>query len=142
MSGFTLHTSARADVQPAIRIIYEGVNELVQEGTFPHGGLTLGVKPDDEVIYAASGPGDLIGVLCFSVGVEWLTISLAYVEPSSRRMGVFNAMWDQLLKRLDTKPTPPPTIRVLVHHDNSLGLLLASKLKMLPQTTDFMVAIR
>jgi hypothetical protein len=140
MSGFTLHTSARADSSPALRIIYEGVSELVQEGHFPYTGLSLGVLPDDEVVYATSGPSDLIGVLCFRVKETEIEITLAYVEASSRRMGVLNSFWSRVLSRYKGA-VPPLVVRAAVHEDNKLGLQIVKSKKFVANVTSFILEI-
>ncbi len=132
MSGFKLHTSDRAEGSPALQIIYEGVSELVQEGHFPYTGLSLGVKPDDYVIYAVSGPGDLVGVLCYTAWPEWVEVSLIYVEHSSRRLGLMNAMWAKMMERAIAFKGKDLTARLLIHKDNKLAQEIFARRKFVP----------
>jgi GNAT superfamily N-acetyltransferase len=84
----------------AFAIIAEGWNELVQEGYTPDRDGGCPVSPSDEVFYAVSKEGDLVGVLTYkqeTLGVARVT--LAYVEPSSRKRGVFNALLAALKDR-------------------------------------------
>jgi GNAT superfamily N-acetyltransferase len=70
-------------------------------------GLTpdrIGMPPfneKSEVIYAASADDDIVGVVAFERGACGnVTIQAAYVEPSSRRQGVFKAMHQELAARV------------------------------------------
>ncbi len=132
MAGFKLHNSDRAETSPAVQIIYEGVSELVQEGHFPYTGLSLGVRPDDSVIYAVSGPGDLVGVLCYSARPGYLHVSLIYVEPSSRRLGIMNAMWNVMMERAKAYKGGDFTAQMLIHKDNKLAQQIFAKRKFAP----------
>ena len=84
--------SKRASNTPAFALLAEGWNELVQEGFTPDGDGSSPVMADDEVVYAlGDGQDDIIGVLAFDL-TRVITVKLVYVEPSSRRRGVFKAM--------------------------------------------------
>ena len=82
----------------AFALIAEGWNDLVQEGHTPDQDAISPVGPGDEVLYAVSNDGDIVGVLTFKVGERPLSarITLAYVEPSSRRRGVFKDLVAEL----------------------------------------------
>ena len=84
--------SKRASNTPAFALLAEGWNELVQDGFTAEGDGSPPVRPDDEVIYVlGDGEYDVIGVLAFDHTLA-LTVRMVYVEPSSRRRGVFKAM--------------------------------------------------
>ena len=84
--------SQRAAKTPAFALLAEGWNELVQEGFTPEGDGLSPVKPDDEVLFAASPEGDIVGVVAYGVSDGVCEVSLVYVEPSSRKRGVFKAL--------------------------------------------------
>jgi GNAT superfamily N-acetyltransferase len=83
----------------AFAILAEAWNEVVQEGVTPEG---LGTPPFDqssEVLYAVSRDGDVVGVLAFTREADRAVVQLAYVEPSSRRLGVLRELLDALKQR-------------------------------------------
>lgn len=83
--------AAKCSVKP---IIWEACNELVQEGHALEDDFLVPVHPSDEVFFAQSEDGDVIGVLCRSVDLgSSRRVTLFYVEPSSRRSGVFRTLW-------------------------------------------------
>jgi len=98
--------SERAQHTPAFSLIAEGWNELVQTGNSPDGVAISPVTKDSEVVYAALDNGEIVGVLVY--GSDWVMdehptrVQLAYVEPSSRRKGVFRAMLAELVSRART----------------------------------------
>ena len=90
--------SKRAMSTPAAALIAEGWNALVQDGLVIEDLGTLDVLGTDSVVYATSDDGDNVGVLVYRFdaprGLVW--IMLVYVEPSSRRKGVFGEMMSAL----------------------------------------------
>ena len=122
---------------PAFAIIAEGWNELVQSGHTAEGVALCPVLGHDEVIYAVASDGDVVGVIAYrpawSDRSEHGMISLAYVEPSSRKKGVFKAMYAMLktsalrhkwLKiTLDTPPENMELQSFLRHMDVSIATL-------------------
>lgn len=76
----------------AFALVAEGWNEIVQEGITPD---LLGLPPftvDSQVIYAKSEDGDIVGVVVVQHMSDVLQVQLAYVEPSSRKAGVFRKL--------------------------------------------------
>ena len=124
---FVVHLSSCAETSPALPVIYEGVNELVQDDILPETGLVFPVHGKDSVLYAASEDGDIVGVLCFN---NERRVTLLYVEPSSRRQGVATALIAAFSKG-------GPIRSILVHSRNAPGLALAKKYKMVPYATSF-----
>ena len=97
----TVKHSRRAAFTDAFAIIAEGWNELVQDGLTPD---RVGQPPIDEhtqVIYAVGIDGDIVGVLLFRVWElrGFIDLTMSYVEPSSRRRGVFRTMLNDLMER-------------------------------------------
>ena len=56
------------------------------------------VLASDEVIYAVSKEGDIVGAIAFRTEDDAVMINLSYVEPSSRKRGIYRQMFDKLLK--------------------------------------------
>jgi ribosomal protein S18 acetylase RimI-like enzyme len=85
---------------PAFALLAESWNELVQSGlTMDNDGLPpFGV--DTKVLYATSGEGDIIGLLAWAELHGTAHVSMAYVEPSSRRRGVLKDLWGNMRSRL------------------------------------------
>jgi hypothetical protein len=73
----------------AFALIAEGWNDLVQEGHTPDQDAISPVGPGDEVLYAISKDGDIVGVLTFKVGerprVARITLRRA-IQPQARRL--------------------------------------------------------
>lgn len=90
--------SRRALHTPAFALLAEGWNEIVQEGMSPELVGVSPVAPDDEVFHAVSADGDIVGVLSWSAPTNSgvFKITIAYVEPTSRRKGVFKALMNAL----------------------------------------------
>jgi GNAT superfamily N-acetyltransferase len=103
----------------AFALIAEGWNDLV--------------GPGDEVLYAISKDGDIVGVLTFKVGERprVARITLAYVEPSSRRRGVFKDLASEL-RRL-CKERGLARIDCFISPQNDLAQYAAKELGGYPQ---------
>ena len=93
--------SKYAAATPAFALIAEGWNELVQEGLTPDLRADCPVSWTNRVLFAAREDGEIVGALCFHYDeiVNAFTVTLGYVEPTSRRQGVFRQLWDALLAR-------------------------------------------
>ena len=95
-----VYSKSAADT-PAFALIAEGWNELVQSGMTPEGRGNSPVHAKTEVLFAAHEDGEIVGVLCFDK-VESLNqffVSLGYVEPTSRKKGVYTALYAELMTR-------------------------------------------
>ena len=90
--------SKRASCTNAFALLVEGWNEMVQEGWTPDGVAVSPVRASDEVFYAVSKEGDIVGAMAFRTEDDAIRINLSYVEPSSRRRGIYRQMLDELLK--------------------------------------------
>jgi predicted acetyltransferase len=99
MAPVMIGYSKRAGCTPAFAILAEGWNELVQSDLTPEGLAVSPVQEEDEVLYAISKEGDIVGALAFRQKIDAITTSLSYVEPSSRRKGVYTLMFNELLVR-------------------------------------------
>lgn len=87
--------------QSVIKLAHEGCNALVQSDlVFPRALFSM--DWDSRVMYATDDVGgDVVGITCFKLTEHrrsWY-VSLSYVEPSSRRRGVYRALWSALLER-------------------------------------------
>ena len=94
----------RASHTPAYGLLAEGWNEVVQDGFAPDQQGVSPVAWDNEVLYAVSDEGDIVGVIAWASTPQSAVyiVTLAYVEPSSRRRGVFLAMFQDLANRART----------------------------------------
>ena len=90
--------SKRASSTAAFALLVEGWNDLVQEGFTPEGVAMSPVQADDEVLYAISAEGDIVGAMAFQVEEDSVWINLSYVEASSRKRGVYRELFAALLK--------------------------------------------
>lgn len=97
----TVKYDRRASNTEAFAILAEAWNEMVQDGYTPDNVGTPPINPETEVIYAISKDGDIVGVLAWQHDVQnaAYVVSLAYVEPSSRKQGVFREMFKALCAR-------------------------------------------
>ena len=93
--------SKQAANTAAFALIAEGWNELVQEGFTPDGQGFCPVEANDQVFYAEREDGEIIGVLAYQhyEPLGQFYVKLGYVEPTSRRQGVYRALFEALLKR-------------------------------------------
>jgi RimJ/RimL family protein N-acetyltransferase len=125
--GHALKQSARAGTTPAFAILFEGQNELVQDG-FTDDSYALAVSPDDHVIYAVDDKdGEFLGIIAyrFDEANDTTLLTLAYVEPSSRQKGIFKDM----LHILDTEMKAKHNRRLMLNvwTANKIGHLVAQK---------------
>lgn len=99
MSVISIGYSKSTQNTKAFALVVEGWNELVQDGLTPdHLSFPLGAE-DSEVLYASRG-GEMVGCILWRHAMEAQTfhVTLAYVEVSSRKKGVFKEMLDSLKK--------------------------------------------
>lgn len=95
--SFTVEYSRSAADTQAFALIAEGWNELVQEGVTPDGVGVPSISEQSEVLYAVnSDDSDVIGVLTWKTTSSVFEVGIAYVEPSSRRQGVFKSLFTSL----------------------------------------------
>ena len=92
--------AAHAVSSPAFQLISEGMNYLVQEGLHP--GPELLLQETDQAIWAQEG-GEVLGVIVFRYrpNVPMMQVVLSYVEPSSRRNGLYTRLMNALVKRAE-----------------------------------------
>jgi len=86
----SIERSRIAGNTPAFALLAEGWNELVQEGLTADGD---GAPPwlfDDEVLYVVV-EREILAVLVYRKTLV-VTVKLVYVEPSSRRRGLFKSL--------------------------------------------------
>ncbi len=129
-AAYAVEESEHAARSPALALIYEGINELVQEGFATWRGISTPVSPTDGVIYAVSrSDGDVVGVICFAPKADQKTVevTLGYVEPSSRRQRVFARLWDALLYRVNEMGFS--IVAGQVHANNNVAQIVCRKLR-------------
>ena len=109
-----IEISEKAHRTLAFAIIAEGWNELVQTGLTPDGLGVCPVTRDDTVVYASVDSGEVVGVLVlasdWTAAEQVCRITLAYVEPSVRKKGVFKALLAAALAYAKSKGVPKVTI--------------------------------
>ena len=118
----------------AFALIAEGWNEMVQEGVTPD---LLGVPPfsaESQVVYAKSDDGDIVGVVVVQHQADVLQVQLAYVEPSSRKCGVFRKLMNAARDLAETQGAAG--LRVNVPSESDIADIL-SKMGYVPVTTGF-----
>ena len=92
--------SASLSFTPAFALIVEGWNELVQAGATPDGVAHAPFGASTEALYAEREDGEIVGVLVFDRHARrQLEIALAYVEPTSRKQGVFAELFAALKEK-------------------------------------------
>lgn len=127
----------RASYTPAYGLLAEGWNELVQSGFVPeHNGVSP-VAWDNEVFYAVSDEGDIVGVIVWAASQQSAVyeVKLADVEPSSRRRGVFRAMFDELAAR--ARKNNVVRIASSVHAGNTVARMAFEKAGGIPAAVVF-----
>lgn len=118
----------------AFALIAEGWNEMVQDGISPD---MVGLPPftaESQVIYARSDDGDIVGVLVLRHMDGVLQVQLAYVEPSSRRAGVFRKLMGAAKDLGETQGASG--VRMNVPADSDLADIL-SRIGFAPAITGF-----
>lgn len=110
------------------QLIIEGINEMVQEATYPSEGLELLVTDQDHIIYAVSeADEDVVGVLCYRiVPKQYAEITLLYVEPSSRKQHLASSMMGLLDQVLEKQRLPRKVTSV--HAANTVARSVLDKL--------------
>lgn len=136
---FKTSGASRADEAPCVALIHEGVNEIVQEGVATGHGLDFQVRQDDAVVFAQADTGEMIGVICYRKVCGQAHVSLVYVEPSSRRQGVFAAMWQELRSRVSASGMTE--LRVAFHIQNQAAVAVATKLRLEPLSVTYSLRV-
>ena len=111
--------SKSAIATPAFELIAEGWNFLVQEGLSPDYRGVCPVDWHNSVLYACtSDGGEVVGVLTYQHDdvCNAYVVSLVYVEPTSRKQGVFRALWTALLDRAKEKNVSRVILEVSVRN--------------------------
>jgi ribosomal protein S18 acetylase RimI-like enzyme len=125
-----------ADAEGLHSLVYEGISDQVQEGLSPLFGVQFPVSIDDGVIWADTPKEEPVGIITFrrDKNRRAAVLTCVYVEPSSRRMGVFTKMTTLLKETL----VQEGLTRVLgtVHVRDKVGLAAFQKVGLLPRTCE------
>jgi GNAT superfamily N-acetyltransferase len=118
----------QASNTPAFALIAEGWNELVQESLTPDMQGVCPVSASSQVLYALGPDGDAVGVLTWEHHKDQATfeVTLAYVEPSSRKQGVFTALYLALFEM--AKKSGVSAIHFQLHPSNKPAATVLGKL--------------
>lgn len=122
-ADYKITIEPRALTSHVLPLIYEGVSEMWQDQVAPATYLDFPVQPIDRVVYAEASDGDPVAVICFRLAGPEGVVSLLYVEPSSRRLGLAAQLWGAMLKELANMGAL--TVRVAVDSQNDGGLAAA-----------------
>lgn len=125
MMDFSIHVEREAWSSQVVPLIFEGMSEMGQEEVSPTPYFDVPVTKEDRVVYARSQDGDAVGVLCFRVEGPEAQVSLLFVEPSSRRLGLGTLLWDRMLEVAGQAGAL--TVRVAVDSTNEAGKGLAGQ---------------
>ena len=122
-----VHSKSASDT-PAFALIAEGWNELVQTGMTPDGRGDSPVTWKNEVLFAVRDDGEIVGVLCYEhqEPVNAFEVTLAYVEPTSRKQGVYSELYAALIAK--AKERAVIRIGVTANADNRAMLEVLAKL--------------
>ena len=120
VSNYVLHTEREAWSSRVLALIFEGASELCQEDAVPTPYLDFPVQKSDRVVYACSSDGDAVGVICFRTNGPEAAVSLLYVEPSSRRLGLASLLWARMLE--GAYKDGALTVRAQVDNSNEAGV--------------------
>jgi L-amino acid N-acyltransferase YncA len=95
-----IRQAANVVSSPAFPLISEGMNYLAQEGL--HCGSEHILHETDQAIWAEED-GEVLGVIVFRyrMNAPVMQIVLSYVEPSSRRNGLYTSLMNALVKRAE-----------------------------------------
>ena len=113
--------SKSAAATPAFALIAEGWNEQVQEGMTPDLRGDCPIAWTSQVLHAEREDGELVGVLCWVHDdvTNAYVVSLGYVEPTSRRRGIFRELFVALQKRATEQNISRLVFQV--HADNGVA---------------------
>ena len=127
--GCHIGYSHQASNTRAFALLAEGWNDLVQEGLTPDLMGTCPVSSASEVLYAVSQDSDIVGVLTWEHHRDWgvFEVTLGYVEPSSRKQGVFSALYGALLDA--ARKAGASSIRFQLHPANTVARAVLLKRK-------------
>lgn len=110
--------SKRAGSTPAFELIAEGWNEIVQNGFTPeHDGVSP-VLASHELLYAYNAEGEVLGFLSWvsDPAAGEAKVTLAYVEVTSRKTGIFNSLWSAFKQRMQKEDIDRITLQVGVEN--------------------------
>lgn len=78
-------------------LLVEGLNDLTQDGLT---ASPIPIQPGDQALFIRGPDGDVVAAMAYSIiKGRTATVSFVYVEPSSRRLGLFRALWEDLMLR-------------------------------------------
>jgi len=106
-----------------IPLLFEGMSEVWQEAVSPSLYFDVPVSKADRVVYAHSTDGDTVGVICFRVVGPEARVTLLFVEPSSRRLGLGTLLWNRMLEAAGQEGAL--TVRMEMDSSNEAGRGLA-----------------
>ena len=128
--------SKQASATDAFALLAEGYNELVQDGHTPERLGTSPVGWSNELYYATLAEGEVVGVLAWEQVPQLgaLVVTLAYVEPSSRRRGIYKELFAALVDHANKRGVRKIIHQVGVENATARSVMLATKALLTSQT--------
>ena len=128
--------SKQASATDAFAFLAEGYNELVQDGHTPERLGTSPVGWSNELYYATLAEGEVVGVLAWEQVPQLgaLVVTLAYVEPSSRRRGVYKELFAALVEHAKKRGVRKIIHQIGVENATARSVMLATKAILTSQT--------
>jgi len=127
--------NSSAAFTPAFALIAEGWNELVQAGLTPEGRADAPFDAASEVIYAERDDGEIIGAVCYHRRACQFYVTLAFVEPTSRKQGVFTDLFEAL--KIKAKEEKIARITGDAHAENEVMQAVMARLRVQPAAVTF-----
>jgi L-amino acid N-acyltransferase YncA len=136
MSAVKVYYSKQASATDAFALLAEGYNELVQDGHTPD---RLGASPvswSNEVYYATVAENEIVGVIAWEAVPQLgaLVVTLAYVEPSSRRRGIYKELFTALCDHAKKRGARKIIHQIGVENATARTVMLATKALLTSQT--------
>jgi hypothetical protein len=122
-----------AGATSAWRLVIEGHHLLMQENRSPTDRGGVATKWDSQIVFALEVGDEVVGALCWDNNTicNSFDVTLAYVEPSSRRLGVFRGMWEEMLKV--ARQNNVDRIQAPLRFGDDLCFTVLQKIGMLPK---------
>jgi len=135
MSAVQVYYSKQASATDAFAILAEGYNELVQDGHTPD---RVGASPigwNNEVYYA-SATDEIVGVIAWEAAPQLgaFVVTLAYVEPSSRRKGIYKQLFAALSEHAKKRGVRKIIHQIGAGNATARTVLVATKAVLASQT--------
>lgn len=120
-----------------LRLVAEGFNTMMQSKVMRPDWMQL--QSEDTIHAAISGDGDVIGVAVVRYKLSGAELLMAYVEPSSRRFGVFTELYKSVMNDIAREHVTHMTMTV--DNTNEAMMTALKKIPNVPISTTYMLAV-